>query len=228
MTKTAVLSLIALSLSCATASAQVIGGFGTPAPVSMAPHHSSTAAEGYLRGAADVIRSKGYFNEATSRAAINLQEAYRLHLDNKVKKVHTYFEKRQLNASYRQASRRPIRSSEALARIAKQGVPARVTPSQLDPTFAAIHWPETFDAACLLPLRAEMDGLFADRLVVSSGVGSKNYQQIRTAASQMKRVLRDHIVGKIDPATYIAARHFVESLANEARYQAAPAGLAAK
>src|SRR5690606_15137586 len=58
--------------------------------------HSSTAAEGAMRGAAAYVRAAGAANLDHSLAAMNYQEAVRRSLENTLKYAETYYARRDL------------------------------------------------------------------------------------------------------------------------------------
>ena len=77
-------------------------------PTATRAQYSSTAAEGYLRGSADLTRAIGQFNLYTSQAAVNGQEAYSRMIDNHRKQALASWEVRQMSRS-RRAAERPAR-----------------------------------------------------------------------------------------------------------------------
>ena len=92
-------------LVCSPVSAQWGGGWG-------GGYHSSTLEEGVQRGYADVVRSRGMANLMNSEAAINLQEADKKYLENRLTATQTYFEMRRYNQEARRAERSTPLSSE--------------------------------------------------------------------------------------------------------------------
>ena len=64
-------------------------------------NYASTQQQGLLNGEAALINSQGNYLLNESQANINNQTAYSMQLDNKNKKIRTYFNGRQINSYYR-------------------------------------------------------------------------------------------------------------------------------
>jgi hypothetical protein len=186
------------------------GGYG---------YHSSTAAEGFLRGRAAVIRSAGEFNYTTSLAAINIQEAISRYIDNRAKWTDTYFAMRKTNQAYRDAERGYRPTQEVLNRISQEASPDRLKPSQLDPSLRTIFWPALLSKGEFDALRTQLDGLFAVQRANNSGLGTENFREIAALTAEMQ-ILLDSMINQLHPDEYLAARRFIESLAYEARFPA--------
>ena len=179
-------------------------------------YHASTAAEGYARGMADVIRSAGEANLRNSEAANNYEEARSKNFDNRLKYTNTYFEQRRLNAEYRAAERRPRPSSEQLFRLAASGVPDRLSPGELDPLSGKIAWPAVLRLPAYDQQRAKLDALFAKRAEAQISAYAL-YGEIRATADELLNALKANITDY--PANaYLTAKQFVERLAYEARF----------
>jgi hypothetical protein len=194
------------------------GGFGNYG------YHSSTAAEGYLRGRASVIDAAGQYNLNTSQAAINYEQAYRASLENSVTNAETFFAKRRINESYRESKQGPAPSQETLADRARQGVPGRLNPEQYEPTFGTLYWPAAFDDARFSATRTQLDRLMADR-DAQGGVGSHHYRDVVETTDALKEELRG-MIDELSPTEYVQAKKFLNSVAYEARFAPAAEGLA--
>lgn len=189
-------------------------------------YHSSTAGEGYQRGAAVVIQAAGEYNLNTSQAAINYAQAYRMSLENSVAYAETYFAKRRINESYRESKEGPPPSQETLAERAHQGVPDRLTAEQFEPAFGTVFWPAAFDDRRFSDTRNQLDRLMADR-DAWAGVGSAHYRDVIALTDAMRNRLREKIF-EMSPAEYVQAFNFLDSVAYEARFVPEAEGLAAK
>ncbi len=181
------------------------------------PLYSSTVGEGYARGFADVVRAAGEYNVNTSRAMINVEEARRRNIDNRVKSVDAYFTMRKMNREYRAAERGPQPNSEQVARLAHEAAPDRTSAHQLDPISGAIRWPEALLGNEYSAYRQRLDLLFAKRPHTPSGIGSENFIAIQSTVRALKANLSANIT-HYDPTTYVATKRFIESLGYEARY----------
>ncbi len=124
-------------------------------------YHSSTAAESYQRGFADVVRSAGAANLMNSAAAKNVEEARSQYIDNRLKATKTYFEMKRYNKEYRDANQKPRPTSEQLFRLAKEATPKRLSPAELDPVTGKITWPAALNTEDYATYRDALNGLFA-------------------------------------------------------------------
>lgn len=184
-------------------------------------YHSSTWQEGVLRGQAARIEAQGRFNYDTSAAAINLQSAYEQALDNDRKKAETYFEKRQLNDSYRAAARARRPTREQIERISQNNLPDRLDPRNYNAETGEINWPNTLNKPRYDEHRERFDDLFAARTPENSGVGSQSYREVRDAyqalRAELSREARD-----LSADEYSISRNFVDALHYEARFPVEP------
>ena len=184
-------------------------------------YHSSTLQEGIRRGQAALIEATGRYNYDTSAAAINWQEAYEMSLDNDRKKTETYFEKRQLNDSYRAAELSRLPTRELVGRISQNKLPERLDVQEFNVETGEINWPDTLMKPQYREIRAEIEALFAARTAENSGVGSQSYREIREAY----RALRDELsreARQLSSDEYTISRNFVDGLHYEARFTVEP------
>jgi hypothetical protein len=188
------------------------GGWGAGYPTY---HHASTAAEGAARGMADVTRSAGMYNLATSEAAINVTEAQSNYIKNRDEWTNTYFQMREANRQYRAKERGPRPSMEDLVRYAQAGKPARLSPSELDTVSGDVSWPSILQKEEFAKQRAQLEALFAKRAADGS-VGPEQLAEIRRITGalidQLKEQLQSREVSQMD---YIGAKRFLESLSFE-------------
>ncbi len=125
--------------------------------------HASTLQEGILRGRADVIRSQGEANLLHSQAALNYQEAYSRQLDNKVKRVDTYWSARSVYDR-----NRAIQDRERLEKTARKLAKSRLEPLEVhefDPTTGMVYWPALLQSPEFAPYRMRLDVLLQKRSV---------------------------------------------------------------
>ena len=198
-------SLASVSLilvACSSASAQYWGG----------GYHSSTLEEGVQRGYADVVRSKGMANLFNSEAAINLTEADKKYLGNRLTATQTYFEMRRYNQEARKAERSSPLSTEQYVRLARAQAPARLSVSELDPFTGKINWPLALRREKYDKLRSGIETLFQAR---AAGTVLAD-DEISQLTSQFLAELKADIAS-FRQTEYIAARNFITSLAFEAQ-----------
>jgi hypothetical protein len=182
-------------------------------------YHSSTAAEGQLRGMGDVIRSQGQANLNNSAAAINYSVARSSEIDNANKWTSTYFNMRETNRRAREAERRPRASMEDLVRYAQAGKPQSLSPSELDPVSGKISWPAFLATDHYASHRGALESVFARR-ATTGAIDAAEYMEVRKTTDAMMDELKSQI-REIPPAQYTFAKRFIQSLAYEASQPAA-------
>ncbi len=224
MRQFAILALAGTSIALATAYGQNSGFKATPvAPTSRSTYvgggygggyHASTAAEGRMRGMGDLVRSTGEANLANSGAAINYSIARRNEIENRAAYTETYFEMRRANKAYRAAEKGPKPTMEQLVRLAQDGAPKRLSPSELDTVTGAVNWPVALQADSFAAGRASLEAAFARR-GTNSVIGTKDYVLVRGETTAMLADLKKQI-RDMPPQEYSNARKFLESLAYEA------------
>jgi len=178
----------------------------------------ATAAESYQRGFADVVRSAGQANLMNSMAAQNLEQARSMDFDNRVKWTESYYQMRQANRAYRASKRSPRLSEEEIARIARAGLPKRLTSSELDPLTGQITWPVVLRDEQYTPERKELDKLFDQRAVTSS-ISPEVYEGIQKSTTELLAALKKNI-NQYKANDWLSAKKFVDSLAYEIRFPA--------
>jgi hypothetical protein len=196
--------LLLLTVSTAQVNAQYVN------------NKASTIGESWARGMSDVVRSAGDANLSNSAAAINYQEARTAELENRLNYTNTYFENKRLNKAYRAELASPRMSNEAIHRTAKDGLPRRLTASQLDPLTGRIQWPLALLDEIYVGSRAVLDASFAGR---AENQGFRDYtafSEVRHMGDRMLKTLKDNI-RKYVPNDYLDAKRFVKSLVYEGR-----------
>ena len=187
------------------------GGFGYGVYQS---GHASTAAEGAMRGAGDLIRSGSVANLNNSEAAINMTEAAKRGMENRQQWTDTYFQMRDANRQYRAAERGPKMTMEQAVRLAQSGKPDALSPSDLDSVDGGISWPMMLQSPKYADYRAQLEGLFSKRAELG-GISTDDYFMISRSTRGMLDQLKTE-VRTAPPAEYMAAKRFIESLAFEA------------
>jgi hypothetical protein len=127
------------------------------------------------------------------------------------------------------ASKTPVRAPATAVKPAparpaprpRAGVPARTASYQIHPISRRVNWPQLLRRDCFAQPRAEIERLVAEQTVHNSGLGSQNCEDIRRAVEQMKSLLKGQIKST-RPEEYLNARRFLDSVAHEARFVAAP------
>ncbi|HEY2760605.1 MAG TPA: hypothetical protein VGI75_07670 [Pirellulales bacterium] len=181
--------------------------------------HASTAAEGYYNGIGNVIQSAGSYNLQTSQAAINVEQARKMNIDNRLLGTQTYFEMRKVNQAATKAEQLPGLTTEDTWRIAQANMPKRMTQMQLDPVTGRIYWPMELQAPQFGQYRKSLDKLFVQRETAHGGIGYDTYTQIQDIANSMLADL-DKNIAKYPTGDYVKMKNFIESLAYEAKFPA--------
>jgi hypothetical protein len=177
----------------------------------------STPMGSYLSGMAQTIRAQGQYNVMSSQAAINLEQAQSMDIDNQLKWTNTYFEMRRVNDAYAKAKQTPRLSSETLAQMARDAAPARLPSNDLDAVTGQIAWPAVLQNTMFDDDRENLERLFTDRAVMHGAIGTETHGLIRNAVDAMLAKLKDHI-RDFDTRNYLEARSFLISLGNESNY----------
>ena len=199
------------------AASQASGQWGWGGPFAQ-NHHSSTAAEGLQRGAADVIRSAGMANVMNSEAAKNYEDARTKYLDNRLKGTKTYFEMRRYNKEYREAEKGPRPTSEQLFRLAKQATPKSLAPNELDPVTGEIAWPIALQGEDFAPYRKSLEELYAQRASAGGKLTPDQFNEIQKNIDDLQIELgRKARAKEIQPQTFTQANAFVKRLGYESR-----------
>lgn len=181
-------------------------------------NRASTPAEGYARGLADVIRSRGMANLANSEAAVNMTEAARRDIENREKWTDTYFQMRKKNREYRAEMRGPRPTQEDFVRLAAAGKPDPLSPSELDSVTGEISWPRALTRPEFDEYRKKLDELFARRAAYGE-TSWEEYRQITSTIDAMEKQLVD-LVRDIPPGDYTNAKSFIKSLDYEVKQPA--------
>ncbi len=174
-------------------------------------YHSSTAAEGYQRGFADVVRSAGAANLRNSEAMKNVEDARSKYIDNRLQATKTYFEMKRYNKEYRDANKKPRPTSEQLFRLAKEATPDGLSPAELDPVTGAINWPVALKTDVYEMTRGNLEALYADRAKAGGKADLKQYQEIRKNIREMQAELKGQI-NDIPPQVFSKTNAFLKRL----------------
>lgn len=143
-----------------------------------------------------------------------LQEVRSKALDNNLKVAKTFYDKRALYDAYKESHSRKRPTQEDLIRYSKASVPERPANFQIG---GNICWPEVLLQDEFSDYRTLLDCLFSERKTSHNLLGSGVCCQVRNAVGKMREELRSKI-REMNPAEYVAARKFLESVAYESRF----------
>lgn len=207
----------AAAMICLLAPLAVVAQWFAPDPM-FGGWGASTAAESYQRGFADVVRSTGQANLMNSVAAQNLEQARTMDIENRVKWTEAYYQMRRENRAYRASKQGPRLSQEEYARIARDGLPKRLTAAQLDPITGHLAWPYVLQESQYATERDHLDKLFEARAAASS-IAPNLYRDVQKYTGDLLAALKKNIK-EYKTTDWITAKKFVESLAFEVRFPA--------
>ncbi len=178
--------------------------------------HSSTAGEGYLRGAATVIQAAGQANYLNSIAATNYQEANRRLIENRNLYVRKYFENQDINRQYREKYSPVAPTKEEWQRVTEASLPDRLTADQYDSITGKLVWPHVLRTNEYKAIRERIDVLFSNRTPDNSGNGSPSQRELATLIDSMKMLFKDNI-HTVSASQYATAKWFLLSVEYEAQ-----------
>jgi hypothetical protein len=178
--------------------------------------HSSTAAEGALRGQAAVISSAGQAEYMDSLAAINYQEAYKRAIENSVAVTKAYYERRELHDEYMKKYGPKPFVGEARRKANEYYQPKRLSTQEFDAQTGKLNWPHILRQEQFAPIKNQIDSAFAIRNAENSGDGSLTYRQIHQLCNSLAGILRDNI-SRVTTDQYLDAKEFIRSVELEGR-----------
>jgi len=160
---------------------------GSVAAVGQVIYNSaSTAGEGYANGAANIIQAQGQRNLSNSQANINNQDAYSKAIDNSVKEVNAYWEKKdiyaqrqaQLDAQYQQARG---------AWLQNHGLQS-LTPQEYDRTTGVVNWPKVLDQKQYDEYRNTLDQMLKKR-AYAGALNGDDYMKCTAASKEWRAMM---------------------------------------
>ena len=171
-------------------------------------HRSATAAESYGRGMAARVQAQGYYNLLTSQAMINAAEAQRLQMEDKQRRVETYFAMREAYKA-RQAAESEARRKQASPRADDQALNSRELLSDIG-TLPAITWPTALQQAKFSSYRKLIEQVVALRAKGTELTG-KDRSRVMEAHRTVLVILKNQ-AGSEPSADDDDARQFVKNL----------------
>jgi hypothetical protein len=168
--------------------------------------HSSTLAEGYLRGRAELIQARGVASLYYAQALREREEARNLYLENRMANFRYHAERRELRAAEAASRREELaRRREARQRLAAERAANR----------ARIDWPAELTAERYQSIRSEIEALVKVRSELGDTAGEATRLAIRHAVRELaKLVVEDERSGRLTEEQSKAVRQFVRGLAS--------------
>jgi hypothetical protein len=167
----------------------VVGACGLGATLAVGQviyNSASTAGEGYARGLGAVIDSQGQKNLNDSQAAINLTDARSNQIDNQVKSVNAFWEKKDIYAERQQQEFAKIEQKRSVY-IANLGN-MELTPQEFDRTSGRVTWPKVLEQSQYNPYRSVLDKMFQQRAYQGALTGDE-YMEATAASKQWRDML---------------------------------------
>ncbi len=163
-----------LGLSAAVAVAQVVTTGG------------STAAGDAARGMSGIISAQGERNLSNSQAAINLTDARSNQIDNQVKSVNAYWEKKGIYNEHQEAENREIqRQREQYMSTHRL---QSLTPEEFDRATGQVNWLKVLEQPSYDQYRSKLDELFKKRSYQGFLSGDE-YLEATNASKQWRALL---------------------------------------
>jgi hypothetical protein len=167
---------------------------------------------------ADMTRSQGMYNQMTSAAMINMEEARSKYIENQKNWTEVYLMKqRVVDANHAK------QKEEARARNAKwqeyqasnPDLPPRLTSSELDSSTGRIVWPAALMRDEFVGQRKEIESLFTSRAHTgtTSELSDSIYKNVRAMQDELRKHIRDIVTQE-----YMGARKFLDRLALEGQF----------
>jgi hypothetical protein len=175
---------------------------------------------------ASVIASAASTNAAAAKAVDDLERIRSIALDNDLKGVKSFYDRRKMYADFRAQHATQHADKDDLQRRARSTTD-RATAYQVDPLRGRIFWPSVLKRDEFADARARIDELFAQRRSRQAGLGSNFCRQTKSVTLAMRDQLRD-MMDDLPPSDYLAARKFLDTLALEAQMPPRIEGVAAK
>jgi hypothetical protein len=144
-------------------------------------------------------------------AAINLQTAKAMEMDNRLRWTETFFEMRRVNRTNRALEAGPRPTMDQVVHYARMQAPRRLASTQLDPVTGEIVWPPLLTDKAFTDNRAFLQSKFKQRAQQGGSIDIAQIEEVETAVDDFKDELKE--VGlRRSPKRYGAARTFLDSL----------------
>jgi len=147
---------------------------------------AATAGESYARGVSGIISAQGQKNLNDSQAAINATEARSNQIDNQVKSVNAFWEKKSIYEEHVAQEMAEVQAKRGRY-IARRGS-LDFSPEEFDRTTGAVNWPKILQQTVYNPFREELDTAFHDRSY-NGALTSDQYMTATTAYNDWRAAI---------------------------------------
>jgi hypothetical protein len=214
----ALAAIITLASLVPNASAQYVtgytptAGYGGYGGYYGGGYHTSTAAEGYLRGWAALLEARGSASLYYAQALGQRELARAQYMENRRTYLQNYADER---AAFRERIEHKreeiIRRVERRERLAAESAAERDADNQI-----AIDWPAALTDPSYEPIRNEIEALAKVRKGLGDNAGESSELAIRHAIRELaKQIVADEEADRISDAQSQVVRPFVRGLAGD-------------
>jgi hypothetical protein len=169
-------------------------------------YHASTAAEGYLRGRAELLRASGQASLYYAQALTEREVARRQYLENRMLYLQYRDERREALAQYYEQRREAARQrvQEWKQRTAEEAAADEV----------AIDWPSALSGTDYAAIRREIEALARVRIELGDAAGKSSELAIRHAIRELaQQIMADEDAAELSEEESSVVRPFVRNLA---------------
>jgi hypothetical protein len=146
-------------------------------------NNSSTAGEGYQRGAASIISAQGERNVNNSQANINNQDAYSKAIDNSTKSVNAFWEQKSIYDQHLQEKLNTITAKRNFY-LENHGL-GTLSSEEFDRTSGAINWPKVLEQPVYSQYRSTIDKCFKQR-AYAGALSGEEYVEAANASKDWR------------------------------------------
>lgn len=147
---------------------------------------AATAGESYARGMSGIISAQGQKNLDDSQARINNQDAYSQAIDNSVKSVNAYWEKKSIYEEHVAEEMKQIEAKRG--RYIQRRGSLDFAPEEFDRTTGKVNWPKILQQSSYDQYRTALDQAFHDRSY-NGALTSDQYMAATTAYNDWRAAI---------------------------------------
>jgi hypothetical protein len=175
-------------------------------------YHTSTAAEGFLRGYAALLEARGTASLYYAQALGQRELARAQYMENRVIHLQNFADERAAIADRIERKREDVkRRVQRRQQLAAQHAAEREAANKI-----AIDWPAALTDASYDPIRTEIEALAKVRKELGGNAGESSELAIRHAVRELaQQIMADEDADRISDAESQVVRPFVRGLAAE-------------
>jgi hypothetical protein len=161
--------------------------FGASAMKAQVIYNSaSTAAEGYMNGASNVIQARGQKNVSDSQARINNEDDYSKAIDNSTKSVNAFWQQKDIYNARQQQEFAEIQRQRQFY-LSRHGLTS-LTSEEFDRTSGTVTWPRVLEQKQYDEYRVALDKLLKQRAYAGALTGDE-YVEATAALKDWRAML---------------------------------------